>query len=144
MKIYLFHGSENKKGKTAHFVDLFTKKTIKSGHIIVKSIESADALFVISPVHWFGAPIKLKKFIDGKLHKMEENDFKCEGKFFGALIYAPEGGAALLLSQLALTTNLMGFKIPPYSLTYYRCLEDKWSLDFDFLEQVKLPNLIKP
>ena len=142
-KIYIFVGSENLKGKTASFANKLNKIAKKKGFEIVKSVESADGLFIVSPVHWFSAPIKLKKFIDGKLHRLEEAGWRCEGKLFGALLYSPEGCADLLLAQLAISANLMGFFIPPFSLLYYRNNNfDKWVFDFEFLDYWE--NLLTP
>lgn len=138
-KIYTFLGSENAKGKTTEMLSKFKTIAKKEGFGFTDDLKKADALFIVTPVHWFGAPLKLKKFIDTTLHKMEENNFQAEGKFFAALVYSPEGGASLLLSQLALTANLMGFIIAPYSLIYYRDnkKDNEWAFNFYFLDYWK-------
>ena len=133
MRIAYKIGSDNEYGTTKLFLDAFKKQATDLGFSFIEDIKQADGLFIFTPVHWFGTPHKLKCFIDNELHDLEGQNFECEEKLFGAFAYAPEGGAELVLAQLALMATQMGFTIPPYSLIYYRGTEkDKWAKDFSY------------
>ena len=133
MKIKVILGSPNPKGKTAHFMRNFFVETKRQGIGITNSLIEADGLFIFTPVHWFSVPWKLKKFIDTELHKLESQNYALEGKLFGTFVFSPQGGESLVLSQLAIATNLMGFVIPPYSLIYFRNKTDLWATNFHYL-----------
>lgn len=153
MKLIAINASPKPDGQTAKLLNLFVdrakvlqteikliqlyKEKIEpfSGELkkktpitpIQKDLIEADGFVIATPTYWFNTPGILKNFIDN-LTPLEENGFKLEGKVAGFIVYAPEGGEAPVLQNLALTFNQMGVLIPPYGMIFYRGEMDNWAI----------------
>jgi multimeric flavodoxin WrbA len=102
-------------------------------HKLASLILDSDALIIGTPVYWFNASAAVKLLIE-RMTSMENminitGRSLLDGKIAGAIAVGEEAGAALALSWLILTLNMMGFHIPAWATAYYHgrgdVLEDK-------------------
>jgi multimeric flavodoxin WrbA len=90
-----------------------------------RRIVFADGIIIGTPTYWFNVPGILKDFID-QLTFLEEEGFLLEGKVFGCIAYAPQGGGAGVASNLSLVASHMGMIQPPYGLLFDEGRGDAW------------------
>ncbi len=101
--------------------------------VLAREILDSDAVIFATPVYWFNAAASLKLLIERmtSLENMVNITGKSlvDGKVAGAIAVGEEAGAALALSWLVLTLNMMGFHIPAWATAYYHgkgdVLEDR-------------------
>lgn len=97
--------------------------TLDSFKRIAEDMLESDAVVIATPVYWFNASGLVKNLID-RMTSLENMVYHVghsllDGKIGGGLAAGEEAGAAMALSWLALTLNMMGLHLPPWSLAYY-------------------------
>jgi multimeric flavodoxin WrbA len=95
-----------------------------------KKIGEADAVVIATPTHWFAPPAILKAWIDNLTPLVMKSGSDLVGKFAGIMIYAPEGGGAMLAGWFALVLNNIGFTIPADGVIWqegpYKKAQNTW------------------
>ncbi|RLE60707.1 MAG: flavodoxin family protein [Thermoprotei archaeon] len=103
---------------------------------IYNKIQEADGIIFATPVYWFNMSGVMKNFIDritvfeNMIHHVGRS--LVEGKVAGIIAAGNEEGGAMVVANLMITLNSMGFLIPPWGFAYYTkigdALEDKNAL----------------
>lgn len=105
-------------------------------HILAELILSSDAFIVATPVYWFMASAKVKTLFE-RMTSLENMMYHTgrsllDGKVAGFIAVGEEAGAAMALSWLMLTANMMGIHIPAWGTAYYHgrgdALDDEQAL----------------
>lgn len=104
--------------------------------IIYRKIQESDGVIFATPVYWFNVSGVMKNLIDritvfeNMIHHVGRS--LVEGKVAGIIAAGNEEGGAMVVANLMITLNSMGFLIPPWSFAYYTkigdVLEDKNAL----------------
>lgn len=100
---------------------------------IYRKIDEADGIIFATPVYWFNLSGVMKNLIDrmtvyeNMIHHVGRS--LVEGKVAGVIAAGNEEGGAMVVANLMITLNSMGFLIPPWSFAYFTkmgdVLEDK-------------------
>jgi len=90
---------------------------------IYRLIEESEGLVLATPVYWFNVSGVVKNMIDrmtvfeNMIHHVGRS--LVEGKAAGVIAVGNEQGGAMVVANLMLTLNSMGFAIPPWGFAYY-------------------------
>jgi len=95
---------------------------------LYKDILAADGLIIATPIFWYSPSGPTKNFID-RLTVFENMIFITgrswvEGKVCGLIAVGNDSGSIMVLSNLMITLNSMGFIIPPFAIAYYTEMGD--------------------
>lgn len=90
---------------------------------LAEKILESDAVIVATPVYWFNASAVVKNLVD-RMTSLENMIYHTgrsllDGKVAGFIAVGEEAGAAMALSWLTLTFNMMGVHIPAWGTAYY-------------------------
>ena len=123
-------------------------------HALAELILASDAFIVATPVYWFMASAKVKTLFE-RMTSLENMLYHTgrsllDGKVAGFIAVGEEAGAAMALSWLMLTANMMGIHIPAWGTAYYHgrgdALDDEQALSDAYnvgINVVRLAKLLK-
>jgi len=120
-------------------------------HVLAELILRSDAFIVATPVYWFMASAKVKTFFE-RMTSLENMLYHTgrsllDGKVAGFIAVGEEAGAAMALSWLMLTSNMMGIHIPAWGTAYYHgrgdALDDEQALSDAYNVGVNVARLAK-
>jgi multimeric flavodoxin WrbA len=92
-------------------------------HMLAEKILAADGVIIATPVYWFNASGAVKNLVD-RMTSLENMIYHVgrsllDGKVAGFIAAGEEAGAAMALSWLTFTFNMMGVHIPAWGTAYY-------------------------
>jgi len=95
---------------------------------IYEEILKADGLILATPIYWYSPSGPIKNFID-RLTAFENMIFITgrswvEGKVCGLIAVGNDSGMIMVLSNLMIILNSMGFIVPPFAIAYFAEMGD--------------------
>ena len=96
--------------------------------VLYEEILRADGLIIATPIYWYSPSGPVKNFID-RLTAFENMIFVTgrswvEGKVCGLIAVGNDSGMIMVLSNLMIILNSMGFIIPPFAIAYFAEMGD--------------------